>query len=148
MYTISVSTKIEYQFNNNESDDEKMKVIKKIEKLMTSISLSRIEVTYTTFDNSGPCYKLSGFIGSKVIGEPSQEITAELYNEGQLYFSNYEVIRELYKMRIERPMYESPVYKMINWAHGKNTDSPKTNILNAIELFDTIIDIMQGELEK
>jgi len=148
MYTIGIHTKIdEYSFNNNETEDQKYAIIKKIEKQIKDISISQFAVEYVTTSDNSFYYKVSMFIPSKIIDEPSQEIKMQ-FVDNTLYFDNYDVIRALYE-NSNKTYYMSSASWLIDWVlNGNNHANVKLNLFEAFNFMNMLRRIMMHELRE
>jgi len=146
---IEINTKLEYQFDNNEIYEEKIKIIKKTENIFDKINFCGLEIRARTIPSEkNLAYTIIGYIYNE---GNYLKIEFEFCNNGLFLKSDYTEIQVLINRKNKREFYRTGTSSLFNYLYGNNVLSgnyPKFELENAIAFIKLILFNIENDITE
>ena len=133
----NLDTRLNYDFSHyNFSNDEKMRIIRKNEKIVKDHFMGDLDITLTSDSNGDIWYKMGFYLHEKFVEFH--------YSDKNLYLTmdGYEILKYTYNTN-DMPFYNHPVKMILEWLYKSNSEyNEKMSLISAIEFIIMIYNVL------
>jgi len=146
---IEINTKVDYQFNNNESSDEKMKIIKKTEKIFEKINCFGLEIEARTIpSDKNMAYTIKDYVYN---GQNYLKIEFEFCDNGLFLVSDYSELKNLVTDKSKKEFYYSNTSNLLDYFYGNSVSSgnyPKFDLEHGLAFVNLVIRTIKNDITE
>ena len=134
---ILLKTRIQYDFSNYDfSNEERLKIIRKNEKMVKDNFLSDLDIILTSDSSGCIWYKMGFYLNNKLVEFNYSDKILYLTMEG------YQIIKDTYNTS-ENPFYNHPLDYMLKWLHKSTQENnDKMSFITAIEFIIMVYNVL------